>query len=156
MAKSAPQPFTPQQERFAKPVIKAMSKINTVIYRLSGGRIGGKWMYGAPIMLLTTVGRKSGEPRTTPLLYLKDGERVVTVASQGGMSKNPQWFLNIESNPKCEVEIGRVKRKMLGRRATPDEKVEHWSALTKMYPDYDDYQKRTERDIPVVILDPAV
>jgi deazaflavin-dependent oxidoreductase (nitroreductase family) len=155
MAKAAPQPFTPTQERIAKPLIALMSKINTAIYRWSGGRLGGKWIYGAPIMLLTTRGRKSGQPRTAPLLYLRDGDRLVTVASQGGMSKDPQWFLNLEADPNVEVEIGKAKRRMVARRATPDEKVAYWSSLTRMYPDYDDYQARTERDIPVVILSPT-
>ena len=88
-AKAADDRSPRTEERIAKPIIKAMSHVNTWIYRISGGRFGGTWLRGAPVMLLTTVGRKSGERRTTPLLYLRDGKDVLIVGSQGGMSKNP-------------------------------------------------------------------
>lgn len=151
---STPQPYTARQERFARPIIKAMSLANTWIYRVSGGRVGGKWMYGAPILLLTTVGRKSGEKRTAPLLFLEDGERVVLVGSQGGMSKDPLWVKNLDANPDVEIEIGAKKRAMRARRGTSEEKSRYWPALCRMYPDYADYQARTSRDIPVILLDP--
>ena len=149
-----PRPFTATEERIARPVIKAMSLVNTWIYRLSGGRLGGRWMYGAPILLLTTVGRKSGEKRTAPLLYLEDGPRVILVGSQAGMSRDPLWVKNIDANPDVEIEIGARKRSMRARRGTSEEKADYWPALCKMYPDYADYQARTTRDIPVLILDP--
>lgn len=149
-----PRPFTAAEERIAKPIIRVMSLANTWIYRLSGGRIGGRWMYGAPILLLTTVGRKSGQKRTAPLLYLEDGPRVVIVGSQGGMAKDPLWVKNVDANPEVEIEIGRVKRLMRGRRGSPVEKSHYWPALCKMYPDYADYQARTTREIPIIILDP--
>lgn len=148
-------PFTAREERMARPIIKAMSWGNTLVYRLSGGRIGGKWMYGAPILLLTTKGRKSGEKRTAPLLYLEDGERVVLVGSQGGMSKDPQWVKNIDADGSVEIEIGSRRRAMRARRGSSEEKQHYWPALCRMYPDYADYQARTTRDIPVLILDPA-
>lgn len=147
-------PFSTTEERIAKPLIKAMSLANAWVYRMSSGRIGGKWMYGAPILLLTTTGRKSGQKRTAPLLYLEDGERVVVVGSQGGMSKDPQWVHNIDANGDVEVEIGSAKKAMRARRGTPEEKSRYWPALCRMYPDYADYQARTVRDIPVLILDP--
>jgi F420H(2)-dependent quinone reductase len=153
-AQKMPRPFTAREERMAKPLIRVMSALNTSIYRLSGGRLGGKWMYGAPILLLTTTGRKSGQKRTAPLLYLEDGERVVIVGSQGGMSKDPLWVKNIDADPNVEVEIGSRKRAMRARRGTSEEKARYWPALCKMYPDYADYQARTVRDIPVLILDP--
>jgi len=148
-------PFTPTQERVARPLIRAMSAANTWIYRLSGGRVGGRWLRGAPICLLTTTGRRSGQRRTTPLLYLERGDDVVVVASQGGMSKHPAWYLNVEKDPDVAVQIGPETRRMRARRATPEEKRALWPELTAMYPDYDDYQKRTDRDIPVVICSPA-
>jgi len=154
MAKKAPKPFTESQERIARPIVKMMSHLNRWIYSVSGGRLGGKWMYGAPILLLTTTGRKSGKPRTTPLLYLADGDNIVLVASMGGMSKHPLWYHNLVANPDCEVEIGRNSRKMRARQASDDEKVDYWPRLTAMYPDFDDYQARTERNIPVMILSP--
>jgi deazaflavin-dependent oxidoreductase (nitroreductase family) len=152
--KKAPQPFTASQERIAKPIIRVMSAVNTWIYRLSGGRLGAKWMYGAPVMLMTTTGRKSRQPRTVPLLYLRDGQRVIIVGSQGGMSKDPAWVGNIAADPDVEVEIGAVRQRMRARRGTPEEKAHYWPALCRMYPDYADYQARTTRDIPVLILEP--
>ncbi len=150
----APRPFTAREERIAKPIIRVMSAVNTWMYRASGGRVGGRWMYDAPIFLLTTVGRKSGQKRTTPLLFLEDGDRIVTVASQGGMSKDPLWIRNIDANPDVEAQVGSKKRSMRARRATAEEKAKYWPALCRMYPDYADYQARTIRDIPVVLLDP--
>ncbi|MBI5506956.1 MAG: nitroreductase family deazaflavin-dependent oxidoreductase [Deltaproteobacteria bacterium] len=156
MAESAkkPRPFTATEERLFKRVVVAMSRVNTWIFRLSGGRFGARWMHGAPVMLLTTIGRKSGEARTTPLLYLEDGERVLLVGSQGGMSKNPLWVGNIDADPNVEIQIGSSARKMRGRRASAEEKARYWPALTRMYPDFADYQARTTRDIPVIVLEP--
>ncbi|TFH18914.1 MAG: nitroreductase family deazaflavin-dependent oxidoreductase [Myxococcales bacterium] len=150
-----PRPFTASEEKFAKPIIRVMSKLNAFLYRSSGGRVWSKWLRGAPIMLLTTTGRKSAKSRTAPLLYLADGDRIIIVASQGGMSTNPAWYLNLEANPACEVQIGNKKCRMRARRATDDEKADYWPRLTSMYRDFDDYQARTERNIPVVILSPA-
>ena len=152
--KKAPRPYTAKEERYARPVIKVMSLLNTWIYRASGGRIGGKWMYGAPILLLTTTGRRSGEPRTAPLLYLEDGERVILVGSQGGMSKDPLWVKNADANPDVEIEVGSRRRRMRARRGMAEEKTRYWPDLCRMYPDYDDYQARTTRDIPILILEP--
>ena len=147
-------PFIPTQEKIVDAVMKPMSRINTWIYRLSGGKVGGRWLRGAPILLLSTIGRKSGEPRVAPLLYLRDGEKVVIVASKGGMSKHPPWYWNLEANPDVEVEIGRERNKMLARRASDPEKAALWPRLIEMYRDFDDYQARTERNIPVIILSP--
>jgi len=153
-AEKQPRPFTAREERFAKPIIRVMSHANTWLYRISGGRLGGTWLRGAPVMLLTTVGRKSGERRTTPLLYLRDGKDIVIVGSQGGMSTSPHWVANLAANPDCEVEIGSVRTPMHARRVSDDEKAALWPKLTKMYPDFDDYQARTERNIPVLRLSP--
>jgi F420H(2)-dependent quinone reductase len=153
-ATKMPRAFTAREERIAKPIIRVMSALNTWIYRLTGGRLGARWMHGAPILLLTTTGRKSGEKRTAPLLFLEDGERVVIVGSQGGMSKDPNWVRNIDADGKVEIEIGARRRAMSARRGTREEKAHYWPALCKMYPDYADYQARTLRDIPVLVLDP--
>ena len=88
-------------------IIKKMSAANTWLYRKTGGRIGGKFLNGAPVLLLTTTGRKSGQPRTTPLLYLADGDRVIVVASKGGLPTNPLWYLNLKADPNVTVQIGR-------------------------------------------------
>ena len=105
-------------------------------------------------MLLTTVGRRSGEPRVAPLIYLEDGDSVVTVASKGGSARHPLWYRNLQANPDVEVQIGADRRKLRARTASAEEKDKLWSRLTIVYPDYDDYQARTDRDIPVVILEP--
>jgi deazaflavin-dependent oxidoreductase (nitroreductase family) len=104
---------------------------------------------------MTVTGRRSGQPRTVPLLYLREGQDLVIVASKGGMSHHPLWYRNIEANPRVEIEIGRDRRWMLARRASADEKRMLWPKLVAMYSDFDDYQARTTRDIPVVILSPA-
>jgi deazaflavin-dependent oxidoreductase (nitroreductase family) len=148
-------PWTPTEERIGSVVVKVMSVLNVLVYRASGGRIGGTFLRGAPVCLVTVVGRKSGEPHTIPLLYLADGDDVVIVASKGGMSKHPVWYWNLVATPRCEVEIGRERRPMVARRVSGDEKAVLWLRLCEMYPDYADYQRRTTRDIPVLRLSPA-
>lgn len=154
MADSSPQPFTASQEQTASKFIRWMTKANTWVYRATGGKLGNKFMRGAPVCLITTVGRKSGEKRTVALIYMQDGDDVILVASKGGMSKHPQWYLNMEANPDCDVEIGTTITPMKARRASDEEKAAYWPRLLKVYPDYDDYQARTTRNIPVMVLSP--
>ena len=150
-----PAPLTPAQERVANVVIRAMSALNVWAFRVSKGRIGGRFLRGAPVLLLTSTGRRSGKRRTTPLLYLRDGERLVVVASKGGFSTHPLWYGNVEADPRVEIEVGGSRRAMLARRASDAEKQALWPKLVAMYRDFDDYQARTDRDIPVVILSPV-
>ncbi len=152
MPDSTPRPFTPTQERLFEPLLKALSVLNVWLFRASGGRLGGQFRGSIPILLLTTVGLRSGRRRTAPLLYYKDGEELVVVASKGGMSRHPLWYGNLQANPDVEVEVQGEKRKMVARPATSDEKAALWPQLVAMYPDYELYQARTERDIPVIIL----
>jgi deazaflavin-dependent oxidoreductase (nitroreductase family) len=154
MAAQTPRPWTPSEERIGTLAVRVMSSVNTWIFRASGGRIGNRFRYGAPVLLLATTGRKSGARRTTPLIYLEDGERVVLVASKGGMSHSPGWSHNLLANPECEVTIGARTRAMRARRASAEEKALLWPRLVAIYRDYDDYQARTTRDIPVLILTP--
>jgi deazaflavin-dependent oxidoreductase (nitroreductase family) len=146
---------TEAELRRTKPFIKAMSVVNTWVFRATGGRLGAKFLRGAPVGLLTTTGRKSGEPRTTPLIYLADGERIVLVASQGGLPRNPLWYDNLVAKPEVAFRTPRGERRYRARTASTAEKAELWPRLLAIYRDYDDYQKRTDRDIPVVVLDPA-
>lgn len=146
--------FTPRQERIVHAALMVVSAATTWAYRVTGGKVGGKFLRGAPVMLLTTTGRKSGKPRTAPLIYLEDGDDLVIVASKGGMSHHPAWYRNLEANPDVEVEIGSLRRKMRARRVSDEEKAQLWPRLTKIYRDYDDYQQRTDRNIPVVVLSP--
>lgn len=154
MSAKTARPFTPREERVGTAVIKFMSRLNTWIYRLSGGRIAGRFPGGAPVLLLTTIGRKSGQPQTAPLLYLQDGNNYVIVASKGGMSHDPLWYKNLEANPRVDIEVGSRKIAAMARCANEAEKAVLWPKLVDMYPSYADYQARTTRPIPVVILTP--
>ena len=104
---------------------------------------------------MTTTGVKTGQPRTIALLFMRDGDDVVIVASMGGMSHNPQWYGNLVAEPKVTVEIGGEKRAMTARTATPEEKARLWPMLVDMYGGYADYQARTDRQIPVIICAPS-
>jgi len=135
-------------------LMRAFIALNVWVYRFSGGRLMGK-MGAAPILLLTTTGRKSGRPRTVPLLYLQDDGNYVIVASLAGAPKHPAWYLNIESNPKADLQVGSRRFAGTTRRADPDEKARLWPQLVAIYPQYADYQTRTTRQIPVVIVTPV-
>jgi deazaflavin-dependent oxidoreductase (nitroreductase family) len=117
--------------------------------------VGAGFKKPAPTLLLEHTGRKSGNLFTTPLLYLADGADVVVVASQGGLPKNPQWLGNLEAHPDTRVHLrGERGRPVRARVAAPAEKAELWPRLVDMYADYDTYQSWTDREIPVVILEP--
>jgi deazaflavin-dependent oxidoreductase (nitroreductase family) len=137
-----------------KTIIKWMSRTNTWLYKKTDGRIGGTFLKGAPVALLTTTGRKSGEPRVSPLLYLREGDRVILVASQGGAATNPMWYLNLKANPKVSVQIKDETLHLTARDATEAERTAYWPKLTAMYSSFDDYQSWTDRVIPIVICDP--
>ena len=145
-------PWTPMQERLASVVVRLMTAANVWIYRLSGGRLGATFLRGAPVCLVTTTGKRSGQPRTVALLYLADGDDIVLVASKGGMSHHPAWYHNMVAHPEVQVQIGAITRTMRARRASDAEKAALWPKLVAMYRDYDDYQARTTRNIPVMIL----
>lgn len=130
-----------------------MSRINTWLYKRTDGKVGGKFLKGAPVALLTTIGRKTGEPRISPLLYLRDGDRVILVASQGGAANNPMWYLNLKANPTVTVQIKDEVLHLTARDATEAERSEYWPKLVAMYSSFDDYQSWTDRVIPVVICD---
>jgi F420H(2)-dependent quinone reductase len=152
MTKDSPKPYTKREEQIASVAVQLMSRLNTWIYRASGGRLGNKFMRGAPVFLLVTRGRKSGEERTAPLIYIEDGDDFLVVASKGGMSHHPAWYLNLEADPQCAVEIGARRIPATATRLSAEEKRALWPRICEVYPDYDDYQKRTTRDIPVIRL----
>lgn len=156
MTRERPAQSTEAELKRAKPFIKAMSAANVFVFRLTGGRLGSKFpRQGSPVGLLTTTGRKSGAKRTAPLIYLQDAARVVLVASQGGLPRHPIWYSNLEAHPDVSFETRESgKRAYQARRASPAEKAALWPRLCALYPDYADYQARTEREIPVVILEP--
>lgn len=122
------------------------------LYKASGGKVGGR-MFGTPVLLLTTIGRRSGRQRTTPLMYLVHGESVVIVASNGGNDRMPTWYLNLRTTPRVEIQRGRQSEIRVARKATVEERAELWPKLTAMYSGYESYAAKTSRRIPVVILD---
>ena len=148
-------PMTPFQERLGRVTVQWMTGMNNVAYRLSGGRVAGHVPSGAPICLLTTLGRRSGRRRTVPLLYMPDGNDLVIVASRGGMGSHPAWYLNLLATPVASVQIGVSTTQVRARDATTAERKRLWPALTAAYPHFDAYQARTSRSIPVVILSPS-
>jgi F420H(2)-dependent quinone reductase len=129
----------------------ALTTIHTFIYRKTNGAIGGK-MLNCPVLLLTTKGRKTGKQRTIPLLYLADGDNIVLVASNGGATKHPTWWLNLQSNPEAQIQVRDIKQRVRAVKGSTEEKRRLWPLLTAMYPGYKRYQEITSRDIPVVIL----
>jgi len=135
-------------------VFKVASAIHRTLYRRTGGRIGGR-LNGCPVLLLTTAGRTTGKPRTTPLLYLADGDRLVLVASKGGDDRSPGWYRNLKANSEVKVQVGPGVRRMRAATASGAERDELWARVTKMYPPYDTYQSKTSRRIPLVILSPV-
>lgn len=144
----------------ARALVKYGGRAQVRVYRLTRGRIGGKWRVGAgfrkpvPTLLLDHVGRTSGRGFTTPLLYLLDGPDVVVVASSGGMQRNPQWYRNLQAHPDTRVQIGAEVREVRARTATPDERAALWPRLVDLYADFESYQSWTAREIPVVVLEP--
>jgi deazaflavin-dependent oxidoreductase (nitroreductase family) len=122
-------------------------------YRATDGAEGYEWQ-GTQTLLLTTTGRNSGEPRTTPLIFAPYGEAFTIVASKGGTDEQPAWYLNLAANPEVEVQIKGDRFKARARTAGADEKPGIWATMVAEWPSYDEYQARTEREIPVVVLDP--
>jgi F420H(2)-dependent quinone reductase len=148
--------MTPFQARVGRVGIQWMTAMGIAAYRLSGGRVAGNVPSGAPVCLLTTVGRRSGRRRCVPLLFLVDGEDLVVVASRGGMDEHPSWYLNLLADPVVEVEIGRTRTTARARIADPDERARLWPRLVEVYPRFATYEARARRVIPVVLLRPEL
>ena len=133
--------------------LRLMGKLNVPVYRATRGRLMGK-VGKAPVLLITTTGRKSGRLRTAPVCYLADGDRVIVIGSNAGNRNAPAWALNLEANPDAEVEIGDERRKVLARVAEGEERAELWRKMTDQYSGFDEYEARTDRDIALFVLDP--
>ena len=121
-------------------------------YRATGGQVGHEWN-GATTLVLTTRGRKSGEKRDTPLIYQQHGDDYIIVASKGGWDHPPAWYLNLEANPEATVQVMDNIFKAHARTASAEEKPELWKLMTAAWPAYDDYREKTDREIPVVVLE---
>ena len=133
--------------------LKAFGTLNVPLYRLSGGRLFGQ-LDRAPVLLLTTVGRRSGQPRTAPVVYLADGERLIVIGSNAGHERAPAWSLNLEANPLAEVELRSERRAVRARVAEGEERAELWRKVNEMYGGFDEYSTRTTRDIRLFVLEP--
>ncbi|MGH7419048.1 MAG: nitroreductase family deazaflavin-dependent oxidoreductase [Candidatus Rokuibacteriota bacterium] len=120
----------------------------------TGGKDGHVWE-GVTTLLLTTTGRRSGQPRTTPLIYGRDGDRYVVVASRGGAPTHPAWYENLAAQPDIQVQVMADRFKARARAASKAERPALWKRMAAIWPAYDDYQKRTSREIPVVIIERA-
>ena len=134
--------------------LKWMSRINTVMYRRGGGEGLGGTFQKIPVALLTTTGRKSGQPRVSPLYFLRDGDRVIVAASKGGAEKNPMWYLNLKADPKVSVQIKKEMLELTARAATGEERAKYWPQLVEMYSSYEHYQSWTDRTMPIDVCEP--
>lgn len=124
-------------------------------YEETDGEVGHDWEGGAPVLILTTKGRKTGEQRKFALIYQKVDGAYVIVASKGGADSHPGWYLNLRDNPEVGVQVGPDRFTATARTAAPEEKARLWPRMAEVWPAYDEYQRKTDRDIPVVVLDPT-
>lgn len=136
------------------PVLRRLMGVHGWVYKASGGRVGHRFPGAPPMLVLDHVGARSGVRRSTPLVYVDDGDNVVLVASKGGYPKNPAWFHNLVAHPDATVLIGRERRAVHARVASPEERRRLWPKAVAIWRGYADYQQRTERQIPLVVLEP--
>ena len=134
--------------------VRALGKLSVPLYRASRGRLLG-WFGRAPVLLLTTTGRRSGQPRTAPVVYLADGEREVVIGSNVGNARAPAWSLNLKANPLCGVQVRGKRHTARARVAEGEERAKLWAAMNEQYSGFHDYEKRTDRDIAVFVLEPT-
>jgi deazaflavin-dependent oxidoreductase (nitroreductase family) len=133
--------------------LRLVGKLNVPLYRASGGRLGGR-VNKAPVLLLTTTGRKSGQKRTAPVVYLADGERMVVINTNAGSAKIPAWSLNLEAEPAAEVEVGRKRIPVTARVAEGEERADLWRRHNEQYAGFDDYDEKLQREPKVIVLEP--
>jgi deazaflavin-dependent oxidoreductase (nitroreductase family) len=133
--------------------LRAVGRLNVPVYRATRGRLMGR-VGRAPVLLLTTTGRKSGEPRTAPVVYLADGPRYVVIGSNAGNARTPAWALNLRADPAAEVEVRGERRRVRARVAEGEERADLWRRMNDQYSGFDDYRQRTDRDISVFVLEP--
>ena len=136
------------------PVLRRLMGLHTQAYRLSNGLIGHRFPGTPPMLLLDHVGAKSQNQRTIPLVYVKDGDDIVLVASKGGHPKNPAWYHNLRAHPDTTVQVGSERRPVHARIANSEERKRLWPKAVATYGGYRGYQERTQREIPLVILEP--
>ena len=136
------------------PLLRRAFGSHGTIYRATGGLVGHRIPGFPPFLLLDHVGAKSGKKRTTPLLYVKDDGHYIVVASKGGHPKHPAWFHNVRVNPDTTIQVGRQKLPVHARVARPEERGRLWAKAVAAWRSYDEYQERTDREIPLIVLEP--
>ena len=157
---SAPKPPRQLNSRSTLVITRFLSRAHTFVYRITRGRFGGNLRVGAgfrkpaPTLLLEHLARKSGNQYTSPVLYITDGPNVIIVASAAGRDENPSWYLNLLANPRTHITIGADRRAVTAVKADPDERTRLWPLLVQAYADFDSYQSWTNREIPVILLQP--
>ena len=149
----AENPMTEKEFKRLRQFIKPFSGLNAFVYKLTGGRLMGKFQ-GREICLVKMKGAKSGEMRTVPLMYVPYKDGVIIVASQGGAPKSPVWYKNLVAHPDIEVQYRSKKMKLRARQVDDEEKARVWPTCCQHYPPFEDYQKRTDRNIPVFVCEP--
>jgi deazaflavin-dependent oxidoreductase (nitroreductase family) len=127
---------------------------HAAVYRATNGLIGHRFPGSPPVLLVDHVGARSGKRRTSPLVYARDGENVILVASKGGYPKHPAWFHNLMAHPDTTIQVGSRRSDVHARVADPEERTRLWPKVVEVYGGYEDYRKRTDREIPLVILEP--
>lgn len=136
------------------PVLGRAARAHVLLYRATGGRIGHEFPGAPPMLLLDHVGARSGRRRTSPLGYVADGDGVAVIASKAGNRRNPAWYHNLLASPETTIQVGRERRQVRARVATPDERERLWPRAVEAYGGYAGYQRRTAREIPIVVLEP--
>jgi F420H(2)-dependent quinone reductase len=136
------------------PLLRRLMKGHTFAYRATHGLVGHRVPGAPPMLLLDHVGAKSGRRRTSPLAYIRDGNQLVLVASKGGHPSHPGWYHNLVANPDTTVQVGSSQRKVHARVARPEERGRLWEMVVDNYGGFDDYQRRTKREIPLIVLEP--
>jgi deazaflavin-dependent oxidoreductase (nitroreductase family) len=142
------------EQNYTAPDLVLVGADHVAAYRKTGGETGYLWN-GVPTLLLTVTGRRSGQPRTSALIFARDGDDYLVVASMGGAPVHPKWYRNVQENPAAEIQVRDQRIAVTARTATAEEKPRLWRIVTDVWPNYDVYQSRTDRDIPVVVLTPS-
>lgn len=142
------------EKNYTAPDLTLVGADHIAAYRDTNGEVGYLWN-GVPTLLLTVTGRRSGRPRTSALIFGRDGDDYLVVASMGGAPMHPQWYLNLQAHPAAEIQVRDERIAVTARTATPEEKPRLWRIMTELWPNYDAYQARTDRPIPVVVLSPT-
>lgn len=152
MSRSEAKQFTVWHVALLKFLRRLITSANVLLLQISRGRLGNSFL-GVPLLLVTTTGRKSGQPRTRPLYYLDAGDRLVLVASNAGTENDPAWLLNIQANPEVSVEFGGQISTMIARVASAEEKADYWPQLTQLFPKWQMMEARSQRQFKIVLLE---